>query len=334
MKIQTFSIVVGTEACDARCPFCVSQMTGYDDIRAVDLGSVGINWRNLKKAVHLAKLGETTTLLLTGKGEPTLYPDSITELCHRLGDQFPFIELQTNGIQLGLLGTKGEAQIPDLKQSTVDNWYRYGLNTIAISTVGVKPEQNSAIYHKNYPKLELTIHYLHEWGFSVRLCVMMMKGYVDNPESVMEVVEFCRRHQVEQLTLRPIRAPYRIESKAAEKAAQFVEEHIIPDISFDEFNRELLPSYPTKPEISMKKIHEWLQIKGTKLLSLMHGAEVYDVEEQNVCLSDCLTVDSRSDDIRTLIFYPNGHITYDWQYSGANLLGPHRNPHEVIEVHF
>ncbi len=27
MKIQTFSIVAGSEACNARCPFCISKMT-------------------------------------------------------------------------------------------------------------------------------------------------------------------------------------------------------------------------------------------------------------------------------------------------------------------
>ena len=42
---------------------------------------------------------------------------------------------------------------------------------------------------------------------------------------------------------------------------------------------------------------------------------------QNICLSDCLTVDSREDDIRTLIFYGDGRLTYDWQYEGAVLLG-------------
>lgn len=27
MKIQTLSVVAGTEACNARCPFCVTGMT-------------------------------------------------------------------------------------------------------------------------------------------------------------------------------------------------------------------------------------------------------------------------------------------------------------------
>jgi hypothetical protein len=53
----------------------------------------------------------------------------------------------------------------------------------------------------------------------------------------------------------------------------------------------------------------------------MHGAEVFDVDGQNVCMSDCLTNDASNGDIRTLIFYSNGRITYDWQYEGAVLLG-------------
>ena len=27
MRIQTFSILAGSEACNARCPFCISKMT-------------------------------------------------------------------------------------------------------------------------------------------------------------------------------------------------------------------------------------------------------------------------------------------------------------------
>ncbi len=56
-------------------------------------------------------------------------------------------------------------------------------------------------------------------------------------------------------------------------------------------------------------------------MSLMHGAKVYDVDGQNVCISDCLTVEPDSDSIRTLIFYSDGRVTYDWQHDGAVLLG-------------
>jgi len=98
MKIQTFSIVAGTEACNAHCPFCVSKMTGHTGA-APTTGD--INFRNLRKAVQLAKLGGCTTVLITGKGEPTLCPDEIQTYLIEVGREFPFIELQTNGLSIG-----------------------------------------------------------------------------------------------------------------------------------------------------------------------------------------------------------------------------------------
>jgi hypothetical protein len=56
----------------------------------------------------------------------------------------------------------------------------------------------------------------------------------------------------------------------------------------------------------------------------MHGARVYDVGGQNVCVSDCLTREPETANVRTLIFYGDGRVTYDWQYDGAVLLGGER----------
>lgn len=58
MKIQTMSVVVGTKACNAKCPFCVSRMTGMDVLPKTQ----DINNRNLDKATALAKLGEVTSV--------------------------------------------------------------------------------------------------------------------------------------------------------------------------------------------------------------------------------------------------------------------------------
>ena len=96
MKIQTMSIVVGGDACNAKCPFCIAKMTN-DETDSLKCDS--INFRNLDKAILLAKQSGITTCILTGKGEPTLYIDEITEYLHRVGKEFPFIELQTNGLK-------------------------------------------------------------------------------------------------------------------------------------------------------------------------------------------------------------------------------------------
>lgn len=292
MKIQTMSLVVGTRACNARCPFCVSQMTGFGELPKTR----EINKRNLRKAMHRAKMGGVTTALLTGKGEPTLYPRQIEKYLEIVGKEFPAIELQTNGLEIGRLAA-GKKSLLD--EATLHGWWIQGLDTIALSVVSIHPEHNREVYHEDYPDLTATVSYLHQLGFSVRLCVMMQKGYVDIPEKLEEVVMWCKAHGVEQLTVRPIRQP-------KETSNGQVSDYV--------YKRALF-------EAEVNELYGWVEENGTLLLSLMHGAEVYDIEGQNICISDCLTLSDDPEQIRQLIFYADGRITYDWQYEGALLLG-------------
>ncbi len=300
MPIQTFSIVVGTKACNAKCPFCVSAMTGFGVLPAAG----PINERRFAKAARLAQLGGTTTVLMTGKGEPVLYPDEVTEYLRLLERwDFPLIEIQTNAIQIGHLAAGRDEKAGKLTRDILELWLSYGLNTIAISTVGVNEEHNRSVYTDDYPDLEKTVAYLHHLGFSVRLCVMMQRGCVDGPDSLREVVEWSKDHGVEQLTARPIRKPTEASSDGT---AQF--EYIQVNGLRDD---EIAP------------IHGWVEDEGTQLLTLMHGAHearIFDVNGQNLCISDCLTVEASSDGIRTLIFYSDGRVCYDWQYEGARLI--------------
>ena len=96
MKVRTFSIVAGSMACQARCPFCVAHMTPKNGIgsKAPD-----INWRNFKKACQFARDGGCSTAMITSKGEPTIFPDQVSEFLQNLAPfNFPVIELQTNGL--------------------------------------------------------------------------------------------------------------------------------------------------------------------------------------------------------------------------------------------
>lgn len=296
MKIQTFSCVVGSRACDANCPFCVSKMTGYDEISRY---AGDINDRNLAKAIRLAKMGGTTTALLTGKGEPTLAVEELNHYIYLLGREFPFVELQTNGLSLGRLFRDGSSPINWLNMKQVEHWHKIGLDTIALSVVDVETAPNSVVYHDDYPCLKETIYSLHKIGFSVRLCVMLHKGYVEKPADLERVFAFCHENKVEQLTIRPLRVPV---DPLYEKAGSYIGDNGL-----------------TAGQVS--GLYSWVRHKGNRVLTLMHGAEVFDVDGQNICISDCLTVDSSNDDIRTLIFYSNGRIAYDWQYRGAVLLG-------------
>ena len=299
MKIQTFSIVVGTSACDANCPFCISHTTGFDQIPK----NRDINWRNFDKACKLAQLAGTTTVLLTGKGEPSLYPQEILLYVRTAADHFPFIELQTNAIRIGHLAQGNPNKATPLDISILKRWFDAGLNTIAISVVDILTENNQKVYHEDYPDLSKTIDLLHEIGFTVRLCVMMQNGMVDNPDRVHDVVNFCRSRRVAQLTMRPIRRPI-LPVLSGNKEADYVDQNGLSQRQID-------------------VIADYIETAGTHISTIMnggHAAKVYDILGQNLCLSDCLTVEPSNDDIRTLIFYPDGHLYTDWQFTGARLL--------------
>ena len=297
MKIQTMSIVVGTTACNASCPFCVSKTTPEQGIVPQ------VNIRNFEKvAVPLAHMAGCTTILFTGKGEPTLYPNQITQYLNslnKLSDSaphivIPFKELQTNGIEISKWSE-------DHLDSTLQTWYELGLTTICLSIVHWNRTCNSSIYtngdaDKHY-RLASLIDKLHKIGFSVRLSVMMLKGYIDYPIEVQLMINVAKENAVEQLTIRPISYPQNDESETTKWIKKY-----------------------TLGDKQMCEIREFIEKRANKVLTLPHGAEVYDFEGQNICLSDCLTSSEDEDHMRQIIFFPDGRIGYDWRYEGARLL--------------
>ncbi len=290
MKIQTYTIIVGTSACNASCPYCISRMTPR---QGVGYKLEKTNWLNFDKACRLAQINNVSTVLLTGKGEPLLYPDQITQFLERMKSfNFPIIEIQTNGL---VFGTDWKKYEPYLKK-----WRELGLNTIAFSVVHHEKKRNKEIYTPNseYINLPEIIKKLHKLGFSVRLSCIMLKGYTDSVEEVKRFVEKAKEWKVEQLTIRGVTTPAKSEDEEVYSWTK---------------KREL-----TKGQIM--DISDWLNRHGNKLMTLDHGGIVYDYEGQNVCMTDCLTIKPSTEELRQLIFFPDGHLRYDWQYRGAVLL--------------
>jgi len=70
----------------------------------------------------------------------------------------------------------------------------------------------------------------------------------------------------------------------------------------------------------IEALNKWAEKKGRLLLSYGHNSRIFDIDGQNVCLTDALTIKPSTDDIRQMIFFPDGHIRFDWQYKGAIIL--------------
>jgi len=291
MKFKMFSVIVGSEACIASCPFCVSGVKPNCE----NLKEINVNWRNLKIAGNLATRSGIDTVMLTSRGEPTLFPKQITDYLKHLKEfKFPFIELQSNCIPIALNKEKYENYLKE--------WYDEGLTTITISVVSHIPEINRKIYmpqSKEYIDLPDLIRYLHKFGFSLRLTCVCCKNMMDTPEKVNEFINFAKENKVEQVTIRPVNDEFRRES-----TQDWIEINKLTDKQKNEIKR-------------------FLDENGTKLLELERIGTVYDVNGQNVCISLPLnknTRDTNPDNGRNLIFFQDGHIRYEWEMEGGILL--------------
>jgi len=280
---QTLSIVTGSKACNANCPYCVSKMTPCSVNNFKE-----INWRNFEIACDLAKMSKVNTVLLTGKGEPCLYPSHIMSCLLKLMPyNFPFVEVQTNGIEL----------MKDSFDTWLKQFYTHRLTHIAISIVHYEDSRNKKIFGVNYNvNLPYLIKKLHSIGFTVRLTCISIKDYIDNAKDFGELVIYAKDMNVKQLTIRPV------------TTSEF------------SVNKEVLNWINSNPPRDFEGIQKTVDVNGQLLLPLAHGANIYQYRRQNVCVSSALTRNPDSNEIRQLIYFPDGMLAYDWQYEGAVLL--------------
>jgi MoaA/NifB/PqqE/SkfB family radical SAM enzyme len=261
-----------------------------------------VNQRNLLKAIQIAERCGITNVLITGKGEPTLVPGHIDDYMLALRNKFPFIELQTNGGFLFRDTMPGRRQVDEM----LCQWYDSGMTTIMISNVGHDPDLNQRIYWPDNHEKEspfdptIAIKRAHDHGFVVRYTTIGVKGGVDSVAAFEQLVDFCLENGVEQLTWRPATATW-------DETSQ--------DLSV---NRWI--EHNGVPNSAAVDIKHHVQDNATQLYSLAHGAAVFDYRGQNVCLSNCLTIDPETDVIRQLIFFPDGKLFTDWQFEGSRLL--------------
>ena len=290
MKIQTFSIVAGSEACNARCPFCISKMTVPRDIA---LKEPEFEWKRFEHAALLAKATDVTTVMITSKGEPTLFPEQITKILEALEPyKFPITELQTNGIRI--------AQKTDHYEPFLKKWYELGLLIIAVSIVHYDPEinrKNYIPYEKEYINLQKLIAKLIEHHYTIRLTCVLADGFIDSSEKLVKLLKFAKECGAKQLTITPVNKP-EIEKTMDTNVWQWTNLHHL------------------KKE-QLEDIKNWINKNGKSRRPLSHGAVIYDIRGQNLCLNNCLSVDTNSEEMRNLIFFPNGHAYPDWQYEGS-----------------
>ena len=294
MKIQTLSLLTSNTSCNAGCPFCVAKMTPFNNVGETQV----VDMKNFDTACKFAKNSGVSTVIITSKGEPTLNPEEITHYLDKLAKyDFPFIELQTNGIEL----YSGK-----IDQEILETWKYQGLTTISISCVHYNRDKNQEIYGKKYYHLSPVVTKLQKLGFSIRLSCVMLDGYIDGVISIFDFVQWAKTLQEQvQVTFRPVATslPQIDETVKQKSVREWTENHKLRNYNLQDIN----DAFKTSASI-------------TPLLNLVHGATIYDYQGQNVCLTNCLTRSKNEDEVRQLIYFPDGRLIYDWEYEGAILL--------------
>lgn len=144
----------------------------------------------------------------------------------------------------------------------------------------------------------MLIKQLHDVGFSVRLTCILADGFIDTTEKLQTLINFAKQNNTEHLTIRPVNKPNKSRNNPVE---QWVAQNYLKEENFT-------------------AIKEFLETRGVRILNRAHDVTIYDVDGQNVCLTNCLINDPTQEELRQFIFFPDGHLRYDWQYTGAILL--------------
>ena len=294
-RVSTLSFVVGGPQCNARCLFCVAKMSGKGYANPKVFGEP--NWRNLEIACRWACAGESPDVMITGKGEPTLWPEELLAIL-RLISKHPFrqVQLQTNGLLF--------LEKPGVYAEHLRKFYEAGLTHICLSTVHFNPERNRELIlpHKkpgSYPDLRELVRFIHQFGFTVRIICTLTKGWIDSPELVDEEIESVRSWGADQFTMRPVD----FATKDSEDSGVYA------------FAKSHRPSAR-----QLRAIGRHIARGGFLLDVYGHGSELYDYKGIGVCVSNAMTVRPQAESLRQWICYRNGTVTTDWSRHQASIL--------------
>lgn len=237
---------------------------------------------NLIKARHMAEMAQVNSIIITGKTEPLLNMSFVEKVCNMF-KVFP-LEIQTNGIMLNL------KMIGDL--------YTLGVNTIAVSMDS--PEQ--------FDKMKDVFPLISEAGMTVRLTVNLVNALMDDHRfmTFKNYLTYCKENNVEQLSFRRITIPnHAIDTEESKETQEWIEQN----------------ADDGQAQVFIWNYEQDLKNEGIHLYDLPFGASLYMVDGVSCTFFDyCIQDSHNEDDIRSLIYYEDGHMASTWYGSNYGRL--------------
>ena len=259
--------------CDKNCPYCISLMTcpvqfNYD-----------LFFDNLEKVKYVAKACSVSSVLLTGKGEPTLNYHLLLQAAMKF-DSFP-MELQTNGRWL-------LDHIDALKELKA-----VGLDTLAFSI--------DNLYNVN--ELEPLSKLAHDLGMTVRACLNLNNNI--NPEiRFVEIIASIKDFLIDQLLFRQLMVPDKaLETEVSKRTQLWIKENV--DVSvYNRLYQEMLNIVDEKDLIRILP-------HGVRVYDIDNIAVTFS--------DYCIQEYNDTEDIRSLIYLEDGHLYTSWDKISSRL---------------
>lgn len=164
-----------------------------------------------------------------------------------------------------------------------------GVTLIAVSCVHYHTLRNSNLYCGSgyYPHLPELINQIHfHTDLTTRLSCTLIRGYIDSAKKVDDFLECFENTDNEQFSFIPV--GWNGDSEQARWSKEY--------------------------QVTMN-VWDNIKAKGTLLWETSYGGKVYDYRGKNVYIAECLSSSVKG--IRSLIYYPDGHLRYSWTKPGA-----------------
>ena len=288
MKANNLSICIPNKKCDKNCPYCISKMTGQGAEENQE-----IFYSNLQKAKRMAELCGVTSIIVTGKGEPLLDMGSLLKIGEVFGKDFP-LEVQTNGVRLSQFNVRN-----NLKELQ-----KFGYNTIAISIDSPLQMNNMMYLTKAIKKLNLgftirfTINLTNEMLQRIKYCSIQQTGERAINYFLKELGSKEKEFGVDQVSFREITIPNRpLDNEESKEAVEWINNNV--DLE--------------SIKIFKKDLNSLISRSGVFVRKLPFGASIYMINGISVTHFDyCIQESSYDEDIRSLIYWEDGHMSSSW----------------------
>jgi molybdenum cofactor biosynthesis enzyme MoaA len=285
IEISSLSVMVGSPACNLRCPFCISKQTYRVETPsrcAVPLARIAFLADKFLRVCAGLPYG-----IITGKGEPTLVStEALGDVIEVLyaGGKGLIPELQTNGTLLD--------------QDNLARWRAKGLNTVALSCVSHRDEVNSRILSDGTVqwKLDRVVHIARDLGLLVRVTLVTVKGGVDSKAELGAFLDWAERSGVHQLTFRRAGSPRQLGRPGSEAVGAWIEDNRVD------------------PDFVLETLRERGQEQDP-----FPWARCFTYRGMSVVVTDCMNP-PKERVVRHAVIQPDGHLYGSWDDPGHILI--------------